>query len=236
MLHLNRRGAVFAGTEEDIEALRRQFDQEHCLHLRGLLEPELRLLVQPQLDRAEFKAEHYDKIGSELHMARNPVWSLLHFLTNDLQFFQQVRQITGCGRIGCFGGRVYRLLPDLTHSFAWHDDLDEAGRMLGMSVNLSTEAYRGGLLEIRDSASQQILYRADPLEWGDALLFRIAPHLKHRVTCVEGPRSKTAFAGWFQSRPDFYAILQEMRAELVDNGCPDRPRATETAVARRECP
>jgi hypothetical protein len=43
---------------------------------------------------------------------------------------------------------------------------------------------------------------------GDALLFRIARHLTHRVTPVDGTADKTAFAGWFRSEPEFIALLK----------------------------
>ena len=38
---------------------------------------------------------------------------------------------------------------------------------------------------------------------GDAVLFRVREDLQHRVMPLEGTGARTAFAGWFRSRPEF---------------------------------
>lgn len=222
MLQVTKLGTVFSGSPEDLASLRRQFDRDHCIRLRKLLAPELLPLIQPLIDRAEFRPKQYEQVGSELYMAANPARDLLHFLANDPALFRFVQQVSGCGRIGSFLGRVYRMLPGPSHSFVWHDDMVEH-RMLAMSINLSTAAFAGGVLEIRDVKSKRILHRAGQLGWGDALLFRIAAHLEHRVTPLEGTIPKTAFAGWFQSQPDFYACLRERRAALERQSADKQP-------------
>jgi len=42
---------------------------------------------------------------------------------------------------------------------------------------------------------------------GDAVIFRIADHLRHRVSPVEGDVPRVAFAGWFKSAPSFRSVL-----------------------------
>src|SRR5262249_58599579 len=81
-----------------------------------------------------------------------------------------------------------------------HDDRCE-GRLVGMSANLSTEIYSGGVFQLRDSRTEQLLCEMPNTGLGDAILFRIASPLQHRITEAEGAVPKTAFSGWFRSKP-----------------------------------
>ena len=146
-------------------------------------------------------------------MTENIASRMLEFLTNDQKLFEIIQQITGCDRIGCFSGRMYRMMPGRDHYDSWHNDMLEH-RMVAMSINLSEGFYSGGLLQIRDRHSQQILHEVANLGVGDAIVFRLAHSLQHRVTNVEGAVPKTAFAGWFRSQPDFYQELRQA-SEIV---------------------
>jgi hypothetical protein len=79
--------------------------------------------------------------------------------------------------------------------------------MIAMSVNLSTEPYEGGVLQIRERESKEVLHEEPSPSPGDAIIFRLDESLRHRVTAVEGEVGRTAFAGWFKSRPSFAAVL-----------------------------
>jgi 2OG-Fe(II) oxygenase superfamily len=216
MMRLTRRGAV-CDPPAAAKTAHARFDREHALHLPGLLDRELQSIVMSELERAEFSPRGYG-VGWELTMAPNRVCDVFHFLLNQRDIFSWVRDLAGCAPIGCFLGRGYQMLPG-EHSFAWHDDLaddsaQESGRMAALSINLSPEAFCGGQLQIRERKSKQIVFRAPPLAWGDGLLFRIAGSIEHCVTPVEGTNPKTAFVGWFQKRPRFFAQLRS-QAQLA---------------------
>ena len=68
------------------------------------------------------------------------------------------------------------------------------------NVNLSAQAYDGGVFQLRRTADQRVLGEVHNVGLGDAVFFRLSDTLQHRVTDVIGHHSKTAFAGWF--RPD----------------------------------
>lgn len=212
MIQLTRSG--FACSENMAE-LRAQFDLEHCLCLRDLIHPEFRPILGAKLGEAEFNTRHYDSVGDEFRMAPNLVSGALQFMLNDEAIFSRLQKVTGCSRIGCFQGRVYMMTPGPGHSFDWHDDChDDANRLITLSVNLSATAYSGGMLQIRRAKSKEIVFQAPPLNWGDALMFRISRSLEHRVTPVESGDPKIAFAGWFQRAPLFSAALND-RASLA---------------------
>jgi hypothetical protein len=132
---------------------------------------------------------------------QSPAFALLLFLMNDPHLFELIQRVTGCDRIGRFDGRVYRMDPSAYSG--WHDDIGDH-RMIAMSLNLSREPYAGGVLQLRERHSRQILHEAPNRGPGDAILFRVADHLQHQITPVEGAVSKLAFAGWFKSSPGLF--------------------------------
>jgi hypothetical protein len=135
----------------------------------------------------------------------------MHILLNGQAVFALVRQITGCSRIGCFQGRIYRCVPGSDHHDAWHDDLGN-NRLVALTINLSPAPYAGGVLQIREALSKTMLQEVPNTVLGDGVLFRLDPSLEHRITELQSGPPKTAFAGWFHSQPDFLARLRSRSA------------------------
>ena len=135
-------------------------------------------------------------------MKENDIFGVLHFVTNNPSLFEIIEQVTNCEPIGCFSGRIYRMEAREKHGLDWHDDLI-SHRMVAMSINLSERRHRGGSLQIRERKSKRIVFEFRNTNPGDAILFRISPFLEHRLTETEGRISKTAFSGWFQSKPNY---------------------------------
>jgi hypothetical protein len=133
----------------------------------------------------------------------------LDFVVNSEALFRFVEMTTGCDRIGCFVGRVFRGTAEMDDYDVWHDDVGR-GRLAAMSVNLSNHPYQGGSLELRDAARGSVT-RVDNPRPGDAVLFRIATGLEHRITAITGSSPRTAFAGWFCSEPDVSRMFAARR-------------------------
>lgn len=207
-VQIARSRTVASGSPEDLERLREQFQRQHCVRLPALLEPELLRLIKRGIDHAEFSQARYEGVGVDSCMSENTTSGLLYFLANDRGLFEVVQRITGCGRIGCFTGRVYRVIPGCGHHLSWHDDMTR-DRMIAMSINLGAEPYCGGVLQIREAESKRIVHEAANVGFGDGIIFRIAPWLEHRLTEVEGTIPRTSFAGWFRSGPDYESLLQK---------------------------
>jgi hypothetical protein len=218
MIRLTRHGLEFSGSENDLDSLRRTFEREHCLLLKGFLGGELVPLILPAIERAQYHPAHYDQVGSELLMEPNAALEALSFFFNDQKLFELVQSITCCGRIGFFRGRVYRLDPNPHHTFDWHNDLNKASRMLAMSLNLTAKGFQGGLLQIREAATGKMIREVANTGFGDAVLFRLSADLEHRVTPVEGQTPRISYAGWYQSEPDFHAALRQLRGEMGSPG------------------
>src|SRR5262249_14127173 len=182
-----------------------------CVRLHGLIDADTARRLQREIDASDFIERVHNDAGDpppvDLCMQNHRVLAWLHFLANDPLLLSLVQQITGCGPLGSFGGVVYRLVPGRGYD-AWHDDAQD-GRTIAMSVNLSTGTFAGGVLQLRQKGSAHLLHEVANVGLGDATLFRIAPHLEHRVTDLEGTVPRTAFAGWFRPGPDYFSGLKK---------------------------
>jgi hypothetical protein len=207
-IQLTSLGTRILASAAKVQVLRTQFAERQHVRLRNLIEPTLLERVAREIDRGAFHQRAHKKIGVELGMAADslPV-HLLRFSVNTSPLFKFVQQITECGRIGCFDGRIYRMLPVPDHYDSWHDDVMNH-RKVGMSINLSVSGYEGGTFQLRDLTNGTEVHVPN-IGFGDAILFQLGSHLKHRVTPVEGKLPKTAFAGWFCSEPDYLSLFRQ---------------------------
>ncbi len=197
-----------------IAKLRDQFRSQHYFRILGLLNSNFVDLVQRRIRSARWRFKLHKEVGStELCMRDNEVLSLLDLMMNSSRLFQFLNEITDCGPIGCFPGRVYRCVPGANHHDVWHNDV-YGGRVLGLSVNLSERAYTGGILEMRYADTKKLLHKIGNTGPGDAIVFRLSPELQHRVTSVSGREPKTAYAGWFTKGS---TLLTRLRRHRIKN-------------------
>jgi hypothetical protein len=219
MIQIRRSGTVFSGSDKDLKRLRDEFNYTHCILLPNPFEVSLLEFIQNRIAQAEFYERVHEDIvppAVDFTLRDDTTLGLLHFLVNDQHFFDMVQQITGFGPIGCFMGSVYRMDPRQRHYDSWHDDLIEH-RILAMSINLSPDVYRGGFLQIRNRQSGQIVHEVANTGFGNSIIIKLAPDLEHCVSSVEGRVSKTAFAGWFKSEPDYHLLLQESYSKTMSH-------------------
>jgi hypothetical protein len=208
MIQLTRSGVVFSGSEDDLNRLHSEFRRVQYIILPRLFEPELLQVVLKRIESAKFISFEHKGIGLEFCMEDQPTIALLTFVANVPAFHRLIERITGCGRIGKYSGRVYRMTSCDGHYDHWHDDSID-GRMITMSVNLTPQLFHGGALQIRYCGTKKILDEVRNNGLGDALLFRVSPELEHRVQGVEGDVPKTALAGWFVSGKTFHQGARE---------------------------
>ena len=211
LIQITKSGVACSLTAREQTRMRTVFDRTHCLRFPKLLEPALLHPIQTRIEKAGFYEKDYRKVTNLTVRYLNRlndkvVDNMLNFLLNNEQLFRLIRETTGCLGISGFAGRVYRMSPHTGHYDSWHDDLRDH-RLIAMSMNLSTEVYSGWILQIRDTRSGHIVHEAANTGFGDAVLFRLAPFLEHRVTGVEGTASRTAFSGWFRSQPHYQPIV-----------------------------
>src|SRR5262249_18598996 len=154
---------------EDLDDLRTEFDRRHCLLFRELLDRDVLRFLLAKLAQGTFNSRLHPGVGTELCLADSVSLGLLYFLTNNQKLVDIVGQATGCGRIGCFQGRVYRMVPGKGHYDSWHSDMIE-NRMIGMSINLGANPYSGGVFQLRDRLSKDKLHEVANTGLGDAIV------------------------------------------------------------------
>ena len=208
VLQIAKSATLLSDTDKTLRNLRKQFEEKHTLRLPGFLDPKLLKEIQEAVRKADFFEKTHSKIAKESCMEQNPTLALTYLLLNDEKLFDGIRKITGCATIGCFTGRLFRMVPGSDHYDSWHDDVTE-NRMIALSVNLSTTVYKGGNLQIRDKKSKKIIYDAANTGPGDAVLFRVAPFLEHQVGKITGRVTRITYAGWFRSEPKFLDLLKK---------------------------
>jgi len=206
VLQLTSRGAVVPAAPSSRAGLRDEFRARRCVRVSSFIEPRLLSRIQAQIAEAAFSDRAHGTISTELCMQRNACLGLLHFLVNDPAVFRLVENVSGCRGLRFFVGRVYRLLAQREHFDSWHADLQN-DHQVGMSVNLSTEPFEGGVFEIRRHDGAEPLAALANVGPGDAILFSIADDLEHRVTPMRGSVAKTAFAGWFGATRDYRDVV-----------------------------
>jgi hypothetical protein len=208
MIQLTRTGFV-ADDPAAVEELAAAFLRTHCVRITQFLEPSLLRWLSKAIDRAAFVPRVHDiePPATDLRLNDHDIRSTLLLLFNDRSLFAFIRRLSGCAPIGCFVGSVYRMTSELGHADSWHDDIYD-GRMVALSLNLSPNGYRGGLLQLREIGSEKMLHEIANTGFGDAIVFRLSTRIEHRITAVESGPPKTAYAGWFKSHPARATLLR----------------------------
>ena len=219
IIQITKSGAECLGTDDNIKSMHAELVKQCCIKLPSLLEPRFLKHIQNKINQAEFfTLSHYDSGNAavDLRMKNNSTHNLLHGLINEKQFLNLIEKITGCNEIKYFRGRVYRMIPGHGHYDDWHTDV-AGDRVLTMSINLSTDIYSGGILQIRDKKTKNIICEVSNTVPGDAMIFPISSNLEHMITNTEGNIPKTAFAGWFSSKIDYKSFTQKKSLQLPEN-------------------
>ena len=199
MIQIARSKVLPVSSSRHLKRLREHFERNHFVRVPGILEPELLEYARREITRGQFFKVTYQKVGTELCMKENTLDWMFLFILNDPHLFEVAEKIMGSGPIRSFIGRLYRFIPGRGHGDTWHDDTMDS-RVLAISINLSPEIYQGGVLQIRNKKTGKIVSEVANTRFGDAILFRLADSLEHRLTSGTGKIPKTAYAGWFSSK------------------------------------
>lgn len=215
MIIVTHRATRRTGSDAALEKMRAEYRDRSCVALPGFIDPPLLRDLRALLGQAVFRERVHPGVSVEQCAEPGALTAALELALNDRDLFSLVSEITGCGRIGCFEGRVYRMLPGPRHADSWHSDAIET-RVVAMSINLGQHATAP--LQIRRVDSPTVMCEEVNAKPGDATLFRIDPAYVHRV----GPHShgapRTACAGWFRTRPDFRLAERPARGRRRPGG------------------
>ena len=190
--------------DDEWRALQEEMRTTHCVLLKDFLAPSLISVIRPLLTTNRFLPfEHRQKdrvISRERRLeATDRLARLFTFCLNSKRLYRAVGDLAGVGEdIRYFAARCYKMFPDSDDFQSWHDDYKGSGRLLGMTINLSTEPVQGGEFQIRDRSGSRKVHRTIKSHFGDAHLFRIDKRLEHRVLPLKGTVPRISCGGWFR--------------------------------------
>lgn len=211
-----RQNSFIDSSIEQIAKLKEAFAKQHCVVLPYFLDSSMARRIIKQLETAKFYSNaHTDflqqEFATDLTVYENELaLHQIHLLLNNQNLFRVVEQITDCKTIKNFSGRIYRNQPETEHQLEWHDDKETEYRLIGISINLSSYKYHGGVFQLREKKSKKIVCDVACGNLGDAHIFRIDNALQHRVTKIIGSQPRTAAAGWFNSYPDVKTVFKTL--------------------------
>ena len=135
---------------------------------------------------------------------------MFFLLLNQPRLFEAIAKFASFeAAIRCFEDRCFKQLPSGEHFADWHSDFnDGAGRMFGLTINLSPKPCGGGF-QIRNRTTKEVLQTVAGTRFGDACLFRTNQSLEHRSLPVEGPTPRCVYGGWFISEADYREAIRE---------------------------
>jgi hypothetical protein len=217
-IQITRSGAVANATPDALQELQRHFAKSHCILLPSLIDPGILEIVLERISKGQFATHQYKHVGTESRLPDDSSVSTLDFLMNVPAFLKLMERVTSCAPIALFSGRIYRMAPDEGHHFDWHADMETGDpRLLALSLNLSPEPFEGGELEMRETETKRVIHRVRNTGLGDAIVFRVAAFLEHRVAPVRGTVPKTAYTGWFRPRSSDYPADFHNLVRSVEN-------------------
>ncbi len=196
MIQIGRR-EVRLPSESEVRQFAAAFARDHFIRAPQLIDPELFDPIADGIQSAEYRLREDDDPGTDLRLVDHRLDGALVFLLSDPAIFTIVERVTACPPIRSFVGSVFRMDAG-AHYDEWHDDIAE-GRVVALSLNVSRRPYNGGTLQIRRTGETAIVREVPNRRYGDAVLFRIAEDLEHRVTPVAPGPPRIAFAGWFRT-------------------------------------
>ena len=212
MLQVSR-NKITEPDKSELERLKAGFAETSCLFLPQFLDVSILNYFLRRLATTrfvpKFELDGQESFGKVLFVPPDEaVIFTFHFLLNNPKLFRLIRAITACQAIGNFFGRMHRSEPQQNHLIDWHGD-NADNRLIGMTIDLSSEEYTGGKFQLRENNSEKILREINRTKPGDAFIFRIAPGLQHRLTTLESGGNRTVGVGWFRSQPDWQVFSRD---------------------------
>ena len=189
-------GATRTTFPGDREAARADFARTHALHLAQLFEPAFLKALLRLSASTQFKPGSDAPGFREVEASPQPAGRVMNLALNRPELLRWLEDVTGCGHLNAFEGRLVQTLNRPGDLLLWHDDQRTTeGRRLALVVDLSTESYEGGEFQIRHKGGEN-LFEHHYERAGSALIFEVNSTLEHRVLPLSAGGPRRVFAGW----------------------------------------
>jgi len=173
------------------------FARCRALVCANALDPAFLATLQKVSRRAQFAPDVVEGVGHREIETPNLAGRALTLALKRTNLLRWIEETTRCGPLGGIDGRVAQPRPIVGHRLRWHDDLNVPGRRLAITINLSEQAYEGGMFELRSAATKEALLQYRHAAPGSVLIFSVAPGLDHRVLPLTSGGPRRVYVGWF---------------------------------------
>lgn len=167
------------------------FAERSAVVLSGLLDPAFRRMLDPAL-RHPFVEQRVDGAPGMRHVEPGvqPASRALELALRRVPLLRWLERVADCGPLNHVEGEIAEHRASGEDYLSWHQDTHKPGRKLALVIDLSDIPHEGGMFELRDRKTKQLMVQHHHDQPGSALLFRIADTLEHRVLPVTqgGPR------------------------------------------------
>ena len=179
------------------EALAGEFAKRRAIACTGAIEPDLLSSLMRLCRDGAFTSDEVAGLGHREVESPQRAGRVISLALKRGALLSWLEAMAGCGSLRNVEGRVVRALANNHDQLLWHDDLDEPRRRLAITINLSAQLYEGGLFELRDKRTHDVLATHLHLEPGTALIFDVARDIEHRVLPVTSGGPRCVYTGWF---------------------------------------
>ncbi|MEO9131885.1 MAG: 2OG-Fe(II) oxygenase [Sphingomonas sp.] len=178
------------------ESLAGGFARYRAIACADAIEPRLLSSLMRLCREGDFKSDEVKGLGHREVESPQRAGRVINLALKRTALISWLEGVAGCGPLGNVEGRVVRAVANNHDQLVWHDDLDDPRRRLGITINLSEQRYEGGLFELRDKVTHDVLTTHLHLEPGTALVFDVAPDIEHRVLPVTAGGPRCVYTGW----------------------------------------
>ncbi|WP_404369459.1 2OG-Fe(II) oxygenase [Sphingomonas sp. MMS24-J45] len=192
-------GANAVRFEEEAEAsVAAALAERPAILLTGLLAPDFRRMLDAPL-RLPFVEQRVAGAPGmrQVEPGIQPASGALVLALRRAPLLRWLERVAGCGTLVHVEGEVAEHRAGGQDFLSWHQDTHKPGRRLALVIDLSDDRYEGGMFELRDRQTKQMLIRHHHNQSGSALLFRISDALEHRVLPVTSGGPRRVFACGF---------------------------------------
>jgi hypothetical protein len=200
-VRLTAHETLIDGDDESDAALAAQFADRHVLEFPDLLQPDVLERLAPAIRTARFVPRSEDGVGARLRERPTRLGNILCFLLQRDALRDWLTRITGVSPLVAVNGAVARFECGGGQGLDWHNDRDQTGRLLAVTINIGDVPYEGGVFEMRRCDTGEVLFAHYHQRPGSALVFRVSKALEHRVTSVSAGGPRTVFSGWYLRKP-----------------------------------
>lgn len=190
-------GATATELLEGPETVRERFAVRRSILCRAAFEPGFLSALRGLCERGSFVADTVEKLGDREVEQPQRAGGAITLALQRAGLMRWLESATGCGALTRVGGRVIQARANNHDQLDWHDDLYDPQRRLAVTVNLSEAPYEGGLFELRDVRTREMLTVHHHAAPGDLMIFDVAADLEHRVLPVTAGGPRRVYTGWF---------------------------------------